>query len=202
VRVSCAEEKAGSRSSPRISRRGIAQPFVTGDVVELHADGRFTHLGRADGIVKIAGRRVSLQEMEDGLRRLPDVADAAVVAIPADAGRGHQLLAAVAPADCDLAGARSALLERFDPSSLPRRVVAVEAIPREENGKLQRAASCAFSVSVRRGDRSGRRSRSAPSRSSRSRARRARAARSGFPSAGTRSRGISTGIRCSPARCS
>lgn len=118
---------------------GLARPFVTGDVVELQPDGRFTHLGRADGIVKIGGRRVAIEAMEEVLRRRPDVADAAVVAVAAETGRGQQLLAAVAPADCDRAAARAALLEHFDPSTIPRRLLAVDAIPREENGKLQRA---------------------------------------------------------------
>ncbi len=117
----------------------LPRPFVTADLVRLHADGSFTHLGRADGIVKIAGRRVSLQEVEDCLRQQPRVVDAAVVAIDAEGGRGQQLLAAVAPADCDLAALRAALLERFDASCLPRRLLAVAAIPREDNGKLQRA---------------------------------------------------------------
>lgn len=118
---------------------GLPRPFVTSDVAELHPDGSFTHLGRVDGIVKIGGRRVSIEAMEEGLRRCPDVVDAAVVALPAESGRGHRLIAAVAPADCDLAAARRALLEQFDSSTLPRRLVAVAAIPREENGKLQRA---------------------------------------------------------------
>ncbi len=117
----------------------LPRPFETADLVRLHADGSFTHLGRADGIVKIAGRRVSLQEVEDCLRQQSQVADAAVVAVDAEGGRGQQLLAAVAPADCDTARLRAALLERFEPSCLPRRLLAVEAIPREENGKLTRA---------------------------------------------------------------
>ncbi len=116
----------------------LPRPFETADLVRLHADGRFTHLGRADGIVKIAGRRVSLQEVEDCLRQQRSVADAAVVAVDAEGGRGQQLLAAVAPADCDTARLRAALLERFEPSCLPRRLLAVESIPREENGKLPR----------------------------------------------------------------
>jgi acyl-coenzyme A synthetase/AMP-(fatty) acid ligase len=115
------------------------RPFVTADLVRLHADGSFTHLGRADGIVKIAGLRVSLQAVEDCLRQQPQVVDAAVVAIDAEGGRGQQLLAAVAPADCDTAALRTALLERFEPSCLPRRLLPVAAIPREDNGKLQRA---------------------------------------------------------------
>lgn len=117
----------------------LPRPFVTGDLVRLEPDGLFAHLGRVDGIVKIGGRRVSLAEVEEALRLEPGVADAAVVAVPAEAERGHILLAAVAPAGCELAGLRAALLERFEPACLPRRMLAVDAIPREENGKLQRA---------------------------------------------------------------
>lgn len=138
VRVSVEEEGRLAVDSPFLDA-GLARPFVTGDLVELEADGRFRHLGRVDGIVKIGGRRVSIQEMEDVLRRQPGVADAAVVAIAAEAGRGHQLLAAVVPADCDLAKVRAGLLEHFEPSCLPRRWIGLDAVPREENGKLQRA---------------------------------------------------------------
>ncbi len=138
VCVTLAEGDRLAVDSPHLEA-GLPRPFVTGDVVELLPDGGFRHLGRADGIVKIGGRRISIEAMEEGLRRRPDVADAAVIAVPAEAGRGHQLLAAVSPADCDLAAVRLALLERFEPSTLPRRLVAVPAIPREENGKLQRA---------------------------------------------------------------
>lgn len=138
VRVSQAEEGRLAVDSEFLDET-LARPFVTGDLVELEVDGRFRHLGRADGIVKIAGRRVALQEVEDALRRQPGVEDAAVVAVAADAGRGHQLLVAVSPADVDPAALRAALLERFEPSCLPRRLVAIDVIPREENGKLQRA---------------------------------------------------------------
>lgn len=138
VRVSVAGDGRLAVDSPFLDD-ALARPFVTGDLIELEADGRFRHLGRVDGIVKIAGRRVSLQEMEDVLRRQPGVMDAAVVAIAAEAGRGHQLLAAVAPADCDLARVRAGLLEHFEPSCLPRRWIGLDAVPREENGKLQRA---------------------------------------------------------------
>ena len=48
------------------------------------------------------------------------------------------------PSDCDTARLRAALLERFEPSCLPRRLLAVESIPREENGKLPRARMLAL----------------------------------------------------------
>ncbi|NLY93952.1 MAG: AMP-binding protein [Myxococcales bacterium] len=119
----------------------VERPFRTADLVALDDDGAFTHLGRADGVVKVGGKRVSLPALEDAIRAVPGVRDAAVLSVDGGAGRGAQILAAVA-ADESLAQAiRAALLDRFDPSCLPRRTVFVEALPREENGKLTRGAA-------------------------------------------------------------
>lgn len=116
----------------------LPRPFETADLVELHDDGSFTHLGRADGIVKIGGRRVSIQEVEDSIREQPNVEDAAVVAIPAEGGRGHQLLAAIVPASHDVAELKKALLKKFEPTCLPRRFLCVDSLPNETNGKMPR----------------------------------------------------------------
>lgn len=116
----------------------LPRPFETADLVELQSGGRFVHLGRIDGIVKIGGRRVAVQDVEDQLRAQPGVRDAAVVAVPVDGTRGHQLLAAVVPASIDCDALKPGLLERFEPTCLPRRILAVDALPREDNGKVPR----------------------------------------------------------------
>ena len=117
-----------------------AGPFRSADLAEMYEDGSFTHLGRSDGIVKIAGRRVSLAEMEEWLRRHPGVDDAALLALPTDRERGHLLLAAISPATAPVAELKEYLLERFDASCLPKRLLALESLPREANGKLPRQA--------------------------------------------------------------
>ncbi|MCB9544153.1 MAG: AMP-binding protein [Myxococcales bacterium] len=116
-------------------------PTLTHDLARIDPDGRFTHLGRTDGVVKIGGRRITLGALERHLTALDGVRDAAVVAVPHPGGRGQQLLAAIA-ADSGRwtpATLREALRDRFEASTLPRRFVTVEALPREDNGKLQRA---------------------------------------------------------------
>src|SRR5690606_10356228 len=115
------------------------RPFRTADLAELDEHGRFLHLGRADGVVKVGGKRVSLPALEEALRGVPGVSDAAVVSVDAGPGRGAQILAALVASAVTVGDVRSALLERFDPSVLPRRFVFVDALPREENGKLTRA---------------------------------------------------------------
>jgi acyl-coenzyme A synthetase/AMP-(fatty) acid ligase len=137
VEVSASEEGRLRVDSPFV-HPDLPRPFETADLVELNADGSFTHLGRSDGIVKIGGRRVSIQEVEDCLRLQPGVDDAAVAAVPAEGARGNQLLAAVAPASIDVAELKKALLEKFEPTCLPRRILPVDALPKELNGKMPR----------------------------------------------------------------
>ena len=55
--------------------------FRTGDIGRLAADGRFFHAGRADLQVKINGNRVETAEVEQALRRFPQIHDAAVIPI-------------------------------------------------------------------------------------------------------------------------
>jgi acyl-coenzyme A synthetase/AMP-(fatty) acid ligase/3-hydroxymyristoyl/3-hydroxydecanoyl-(acyl carrier protein) dehydratase len=137
VRVSIGEAGELGVDSPFV-QSDLPRPFETADLVEMNADGTFTHLGRSDGIVKIGGRRVSIQEVEDCIRQQPGIEDASVVAVPADGARGNQLLAAIVPASYDVAEVKKALRKKFEPTCLPRRFACVEELPRETNGKLSR----------------------------------------------------------------
>jgi acyl-coenzyme A synthetase/AMP-(fatty) acid ligase len=114
------------------------RPFVSGDRGEVAADGVFRLLGRVDGVVKVAGKRVSLAEVEARLLALPGVRDAAVVALPAPGGRDVELRAAVEAAGLAPAALREALREWLDPVTVPRVVRVVERLPREASGKLPR----------------------------------------------------------------
>ena len=66
--------------------------FTTGDLVELYADGRFLLQGRADSIVKIEEKRISLPEVENRLKQTGLVQDVRVV--PMD-GKRQYLAAAI-----------------------------------------------------------------------------------------------------------
>jgi acyl-coenzyme A synthetase/AMP-(fatty) acid ligase len=117
---------------------------VSSDRVDIEADGGFRFRGRNDSIVKIEGQRVSLPELEEHLRRLPWVADAAVVVLDDPAG---QLAAAVVPSPAGVAvlaeiGAfrfgrrlRRALAETQELAGLPRRWRFLDALPSSTLGK-------------------------------------------------------------------
>ena len=66
--------------------------FVTGDLGKIESDGTFSLLGRADSIVKIEEKRISLLEVENRLRETKLVRDVRVVPM---AGKRQFLAAAL-----------------------------------------------------------------------------------------------------------
>lgn len=119
------------------------RPLRTGDLARLEGAG-FVHLGRADGVVKVGGKRVDLAAVTERLLSLPGVADAAVTAVPAGGARGHEILAAAVAPGWTADRLRRALASWFEASTLPRRIRIAGALPRASNGKLPRDALLAL----------------------------------------------------------
>ncbi|MEV6960289.1 amino acid adenylation domain-containing protein [Streptomyces sp. NPDC051207] len=112
--------------------------YRTGDRVTVR-DGRLVHLGRTDHQVKIRGHRVELGEIEAALRQQPGVRDAVAVTVPAADGE-PELLAAVSGSGCDPDRLYAALGGRLPPYMMPRRIAALERLPLNPNGKIDRRA--------------------------------------------------------------
>jgi acetyl-CoA synthetase len=112
-----------------------------GDIVERDAQGDWFMRGRVDDVLKIAGKRVGPVEIETAVSRVQGVADVAVTGMP-DAVSGMALAIFVVPAadaPDDLRAAVSRAVARdFGPAFRPRRVVAVEALPRTRSQKVMR----------------------------------------------------------------
>ncbi len=134
VSVSAAEDGRILLSSPFLpSGTG---PHLGADLISPVEGGGFHLLGRRDGVAKIAGKRVSLREIEDFLLRVPGVRDSAVVVRPSSSPRGEEIWVAVAADGVTLAGLRAALSAWLDPVAMPRRIRILHALPRGETGKL------------------------------------------------------------------
>lgn len=132
VRSPFASQPAAPNANPSL------EVFQTSDRVRLQPDGTFEHLGRHDGVVKVGGQRVNIPAMEECLLQHPEINDAAVVAVD-DEVRGHRLFALVAGLPHLEPACRELLLTEFQPSTLPRRFLFLDRLPRESNGKLMRA---------------------------------------------------------------
>ena len=83
------------RTFPIIDGERVTLP---GDRAQLSAEGRILLLGRDSLVVNTGGEKVFVEEVEDVVRRHPDVADALVVGRPSDRF-GQEVVAVVAPAE-------------------------------------------------------------------------------------------------------
>jgi acyl-coenzyme A synthetase/AMP-(fatty) acid ligase len=114
----------------------IVEPQPVADELERRGERRFILHGRKEGMVKVAGKRTSLDALNAALGRIAGVRDGAFY-LRADGKRVGAL--AVAPG-LDARALRAALRRSVDAAFLPRPLHLVDALPRGENGKLSQAA--------------------------------------------------------------
>lgn len=111
--------------------------FRTGDRGRFRHDGVIEYLGRRDHQVKVRGFRIELAEVESALASHPMIAQAAA-AVHADALVGYY---APMPGTAPEPGQILAFLrDRLPGHQVPSAIVACEALPLTQSGKLDRSA--------------------------------------------------------------
>ncbi|WP_410618625.1 non-ribosomal peptide synthase/polyketide synthase [Amycolatopsis sp. cmx-8-4] len=126
------------------AERFLADPFGapgtrmyrTGDLVRWSRAGVLEFAGRADDQVKIRGFRIELGEIETALTAHPDVTEAVVVAVES-AGTKRLVAYVVTTGTPDL---RAFLLRSLPDYLVPSLYVPLEALPLNDNGKVDRRA--------------------------------------------------------------
>jgi len=122
----------------------VPEPTRLADVLEVlaEADGapatRFRLLGRSNDLINVAGKRSSLSHLNFHLNSIEGVQDGAFW-MPPDGDAVEdvvRLVAFVVAPGLERAALLAALRERVDPAFLPRRIVAMDALPRDPTGKL------------------------------------------------------------------
>jgi acyl-CoA synthetase (AMP-forming)/AMP-acid ligase II len=114
--------------------------FRTGDTGRFDDQGRLVLTGRIGALVNVAGRKVNPREVETALLAVPGVGDAAVLGVP-DAARGEALVAClVTQGELSREMVMRYLRQELAGYKLPRRLVFLDSIPRNERGKLDRGA--------------------------------------------------------------
>ncbi|WP_421989567.1 AMP-binding protein [Roseococcus sp.] len=155
--------EAGSMASRRILRdeRWLAYPGIAlrpgvatvpgigevalSDALEFDADGRFRLMGRLSDLVKLGGKRASLAELNRVLAGVQGVLDGVFVAPEdLDSNPTSRLTAYVVAPGRTADDILAALRAKVDPAFLPRRMILVEALPRDGLGKLPRQALAAL----------------------------------------------------------
>lgn len=116
----------------------LPSPVPIADVVKLDTDGRFTLQGRQTDLIDIAGKRASLGDIATKLLRIPGVQDAAVVQLPTGGDSVPRVAAVVVAPGLDAPTIADALRRQLDAVFVPRPLKLVDALPRNETGKLPR----------------------------------------------------------------
>ncbi|HEY7407080.1 MAG TPA: amino acid adenylation domain-containing protein [Gemmatimonadaceae bacterium] len=143
----------GYLNQPELTaQRFIADPFSevaagrlyrTGDRARLLADGIIEFLGRSDNQVKIRGFRVEVEEVEAAIRAHPAIREAVVTSrevAPGDRRLIAYIVAAYSPAPAPTVDELRRFVGRTLPDYMvPSAFVALDALPRTPNGKIDRA---------------------------------------------------------------
>lgn len=117
--------------------------FVTEDRACIRPDGRWRFLGREDDMIIASGYNVSPIEVERVLSEHPGVLEAAAVAAPGEHG-GTVVRTVIVRGDQDISNPelerqlRADVTRRVGKHASPRVFDYVDALPRNEVGKLQR----------------------------------------------------------------
>ncbi|WP_314103060.1 long-chain-fatty-acid--CoA ligase [uncultured Frigoribacterium sp.] len=114
--------------------------FRTGDIVSMSADGYVTIVDRIKELIVTGGFNVAPSEVEEAVRGVAGVAEAAVVGLPRDGG-GEDVVAAIVVepgSTVDPEEVRDHCREQLAAYKVPRRVVVVDELPRSLIGKVLR----------------------------------------------------------------
>jgi len=111
--------------------------YRTGDRARYLANGRFELLGRADSQIKLRGFRIELGDVEDALRRVSGRPETAAVL------HGDDLVGYIAAPEGtveSMSGLRTKLREELPDYMVPAYILRLDALPRTQNGKIDRKA--------------------------------------------------------------
>jgi len=114
--------------------------FFTGDLAKTDARGYVHIVGRAKDLIITGGFNVYPKEVESEIDAIPGVLESAIIGLPhQDFGEGVVAVAVLRPsASLTETAVHAALDGRLAKFKLPKRVIFVDALPRNTMGKVQK----------------------------------------------------------------
>ena len=114
--------------------------YLTGDLAIRDAAGTFHCLGRIDNQVKVMGYRVELEEVDAHLRLTSGADVVGSIAWPLVDGMAHGIVSFIGAPTINGAGVIADLKTRIPSYMVPSRVIALEKMPLNQSGKVDRNA--------------------------------------------------------------
>lgn len=112
--------------------------FITGDLGRIDEAGYVHIVGRGKDLIISGGLNIYPKEVESEVNNLPGITESAVIGVPhADFGEGV-VAVIVASGSVDEAAMMDALGARLARFKLPKAIIAVDALPRNAMGKVQK----------------------------------------------------------------
>ncbi len=128
-------------ANPFADNDKYARVYRTGDIVRYLPSGDIQFVGRRDGQVKIRGFRIELKEVEAVIREFPGIKDATVQAFEEDGGNGKFIAAyIVSDTTIDIEALNNFILDQKPPYMVPAVTMQIEAIPLNQNQKVNKRA--------------------------------------------------------------
>jgi len=100
-------------------------------------------LGRADGVVKVGGKRVDLEVVRQKIKEIQKVNDVLVIALPLPNSRENQIVAVI-EGDVEAADVAGHLAQSLEPYQRPRAIKVVDKMPITAAGKFDRKAIAGY----------------------------------------------------------
>ena len=114
-------------------------PIALQDIIEVQGDGRFVVRGRNTDLIEVAGKRASVADITRRLLAIEGVKDAVVFQPDPEAvARIRRVAALVVAPGLSAREVLDRLAPGVDPAFMPRPLLIVESLPRNEVGKLPR----------------------------------------------------------------
>lgn len=128
---------SGDGEQSWVSGGHVPEPTRLADVLEVLEPTRFRLLGRSNDLINVAGKRSSLAHLNHHLNSIEGVRDGAFWLPPGGGGETVvRLVALVVAPGLGREALLAALRDRVDAAFLPRRILRVDALPRDPTGKL------------------------------------------------------------------
>jgi acyl-coenzyme A synthetase/AMP-(fatty) acid ligase len=120
----------------KIAAAHLSEDVMLPDIVELTGANHFRWIGRQQDMVNIAGKRGSLADLNFRLQEIPGVVDGIIFPPADEQPRRGRLAALVVAPDLEVSDILNALKDKVEPVFLPRPILLVAELPRQETGKL------------------------------------------------------------------
>ena len=117
--------------------------YFTGDGAKRDEDGYYWITGRVDDVLNVSGHRIGTAEVEGGIGKTHDVAEAAVVGFPHDIkGQGIYafvtLMTGIEPSEGIKDAIKQKVTEEIGPHAKPDKIQFSSALPKTRSGKIMR----------------------------------------------------------------